>query len=86
MRVKFWILLTLLMGILLTACAQQKSASPEAEPTKVSSSETALPTQTIVPTEVSSTDYCVECHMDKEMLISTAKVEEEVEEESEGVG
>ena len=32
------------------------------------------------------TDYCLECHQDKESLISTAKQEEEVESENEGAG
>lgn len=31
-------------------------------------------------------DHCIECHADKEMLISTAKAEEEVLSENEGEG
>lgn len=32
------------------------------------------------------TDYCLECHQDKEALISTASQEEEVHSENEGAG
>jgi uncharacterized protein YcfL len=51
---------------------------------------TALPTEapalvpTAEPTKV--VDFCVDCHTDKEQLISTAKPVVEAESESSGVG
>lgn len=63
-----------------------QTATPEPIPT----STTIPPTPTIEPTAtievVADVDYCVDCHTDKEQLISTAKTEEVAEEESSGVG
>jgi len=70
-----------LLALLLAGCGQ----SPTATPTNVQPQEatqTAAPTATTVAAE----NYCVECHTDKDQLIQTAKPEEEVESESEGVG
>ena len=57
--------------------------TPEPEPT-------ALPTEvpTLIPTPVPTevVDYCVDCHTDKEQLISTARPVVEAESESSGVG
>ena len=63
-----------------------QTATPEPVPTN-----TAIPpTPTVEPTEtvevIVQVDYCVDCHTDKEQLISTAKPEETAEEESSGVG
>ena len=49
--------------------------------------ETAVPTSTpAVITETMAVDYCLDCHIDKEMLIDTAEPEEEVISENEGEG
>lgn len=77
-------------NILLLACmlflAGCQAATPEAVPT-----QTAMPpTSTVEPTAtvemVVPVDYCVDCHTDKEQLISSAKPEEVAETESSGVG
>lgn len=70
-----------LLVLLLAGCSQ----APTATPTSVQPQE---PAQIAVPTatEVAAVNYCVECHTDKDQLIQTAKPEEEVESESEGVG
>jgi hypothetical protein len=44
----------------------------------------AIASETITP--VATTNYCLECHSDKETLIRTAKPEEKALSESEGVG
>ncbi|KAA3656534.1 MAG: hypothetical protein DWQ04_30810 [Chloroflexi bacterium] len=49
--------------------------------------ETAVPTSTpAVITETVAVDYCLDCHVNKEMLIDTADPEEEVISENEGAG
>jgi hypothetical protein len=75
--------LLLIFMLFLAGC---QTATPEPVPTN-----TAIPpTPTVEPTEtvevVVQVDYCVDCHTDKEQLISTAKPEETAEEESSGVG
>jgi hypothetical protein len=93
---KIW--LVLVVGLLLTACGPAATPEPTATlpPTETNTpvpptdtpeptaTETQEPTST--PTEVVVVDFCVECHTDKDQLILTAKVEPEVESESEGVG
>ena len=76
-------ILLLALMLFLAGC---QAVTPEPVPT-----DTAIPpTPTIEPTEtievVADVDYCVDCHTDKEQLISTAKPEEVAEEESSGVG
>lgn len=88
---KSWLGLAVLL-CLLAACAPQPSVSApvEAEPV----GPEAVPTETTAPspipestaTETAETDACVDCHTDKDQLILTAKVEEEIPEESEGTG
>lgn len=85
--------LLLLAALLLSACAQA-TAAPTSTATTAPSDTPAPPTATTAPTatftstpaEVVISDSCVACHLDKQMLIDTAKVEEAVESESEGVG
>ncbi len=81
MRKKIFLLLAFML--FLAGC---QAATPEPIPTN-----TTIPsTPTIEPTEtieiVAKVDYCVDCHTDKEQLISTAKSEEVADEESSGVG
>jgi hypothetical protein len=76
-------ILLLAFMLFLAGC---QAATPEPIPT-----DTAIPpTPTLEPTAtvevVVSVDYCVDCHTDKDQLISTAKPEETAEEESSGVG
>lgn len=85
-----------LLALLVSACSAPKTTpaatSAPAEPTAVSvapttaPAEPATPTVAVVPTEAAVVDQCISCHTDKEMLISTAKVEEEEVKESEGAG
>ena len=59
--------------------------SPTVEPTEEIAQEPTLPPAT--PTsEPEAINYCLDCHTDKDRLISTAKVEEEVISENEGAG
>jgi len=71
--------------------------TPEPEPTATETvvpTETASPTETVAPTvaptdtpePVQVADECLACHMDKEQLIQTAALVEEVPSESSGVG
>ena len=55
------------------------------EPAEVTTADTA-PDPTEVPTAEPQTNYCVECHSDKDMLIDTAKPEQEIISENEGAG
>jgi hypothetical protein len=75
--------LLLALMLFLAGC---QAATPEPIPTNT----TIPPTSTLEPTAtvevVANVDYCVDCHTDKEQLISTAKPEETAEEESSGVG
>jgi hypothetical protein len=94
-KVMFWVVIGLVV-LLLAACAP--AAVPEPTPTLAPAdtntppppTDTPEPTPTDTPeptpTEIVVVDYCIECHTDKDQLILTAKIEEEVEEESEGVG
>jgi hypothetical protein len=81
---KLLIFLSIPCLFILAGCATSTpEPTPEPEPT-------ALPTEapTLVPTPEPTevVDYCVECHTDKEQLISTAKPVVEAESESSGVG
>ena len=82
---KIWLIFFILSFLILNGC--QAATPVETTPTKVSVEEdpTTAPAK---PTEevVEIVDYCISCHTDKEMLISTAKVEEVLESESSGVG
>ena len=79
---KLFIALSIPCLFLLAGCATSTPV-PTPEPT-------ALPTEvpTLIPTPVptEAVDYCVDCHTDKEQLISTAKPVVEAESESSGVG
>jgi hypothetical protein len=55
------------------------------EPAEETTADTA-PEPTELPTEEAQVNYCVECHGDKDMLIDTAKPEQEVISENEGAG
>jgi hypothetical protein len=62
-----------------------ETEEPTAEPTEPPAEE---PTEEITEAEPAqdSTDYCVECHSDQQMLIDSAAPVEEVESENEGAG
>lgn len=92
---KSWLGLGVLL-VLLAGCSSAApsptATNPPVEPTVAAPGPTAAEaaaTATTAPTateEIAEVDQCVECHTDKDQLISTAKVEEEVEKESEGAG
>ena len=93
-RSQIIIFLTVAIGslALLVACQSEPDA---AEPTATASVPSAtIPTPTtVVETAVSQpaetevlADQCIVCHTDKQMLIDTAKPEEEVISENEGAG
>jgi hypothetical protein len=94
-KVIFWVVIGLVV-LLLAACTPAAAPEPTATlaPTETNTppppTHTPEPTPTDTPeptpTEIVVVDYCVACHTDKDQLILTAKIEEEVEEESEGVG
>ncbi len=70
-----------LTALLLAAC------SPTSEPSPAPTVQEELPTAVSSPTAtIPPVDYCLACHTDKDQLIDTAKPEEVVESESEGVG
>lgn len=88
---KSWLGLAVLICLLVACAPQAPQAVPvETEPVMPE----AVPTETTAPsptpestaTETVETDACVDCHTDKDQLILTAKVEEEIPEESEGTG
>ena len=83
---KIWVILFVLTIFLLSGC-QTATVEPTATEAIVEKEPTPSP---VPPTEeivVEEVDYCVSCHTDKEELIATAKVVEEVgESESSGVG
>lgn len=92
---RIWLGLILVMLILpgcSAATTVPTATSVPATPTTVMPTPTveqsapATPTVAILPTEVAEVDYCIECHSDKEQLISNAKIEEEAPEENEGAG
>ncbi len=93
-----FVLLSLaLLLIALIGCGSE--VAPEEEKREVSGVEvaladvvegvevTAVPTSTpAVITETMAVDYCLDCHINKEMLIDTADPVEEVISENEGEG
>jgi len=94
------ILLFLTLALLLTsligcgpdaAPEEDEREAPAALGVEVAMAEeieaTAVPTSTpAVITETVAVDYCLDCHVNKEMLIDTADPEEEVISENEGAG
>lgn len=93
-----WLLPLLLIVLLLASCSSEEAASEE-EPVEVAAQVAAEEAATeTVETESSETDQeegepaadavdeCLACHIDKQMLIDTAKPEVEVVVESEGEG
>lgn len=72
-----------LFALMLTLAAC--NAEPEQTLAQVTVEPTAAAVET-TPTFEPQTDYCLDCHTDKDQLIQTAKTEEVVESESEGVG
>jgi hypothetical protein len=73
-----------LLALLLAAC--QKAAPEDPATTDALPTAKALPTAEPTANALAEGDYCLGCHSSKEQLISTAKPEEVVEEESKGVG
>lgn len=94
-RILFFFTILLL---LLSACSDDRTRMPsplpgvptKAEatelPTEIPATETPLPTATLEPTPTEVANLCLECHVDKQRLIDTAKPEVVVESESKGVG
>lgn len=77
-------LLTLLL-LSLSGCVGTTPVpeTPTEEPTE---EEEVISEPVSAVEEVKETDYCLDCHTDKDSLITTAKEEEVVESESEGAG
>ena len=73
-----------LLVLFLAACRSEAAGDPTAE--APSPTAKSLPSAEPTANAIAEGDYCLGCHTDKEQLISTAKQEEEVEEESKGVG
>ena len=89
MKVKIILFFALVLLLALSGCSQTNSQSQVA----ASATDTSQSTKEVKPTnspaiEATSVavDNCVSCHSDKEMLIKTAKLEEEQVAENEGVG
>jgi hypothetical protein len=81
---KLFIFMCISCLFFLAGCATSTpEPTPEPEPTAL---PTEAPTSVPTPEPTEVVDYCVNCHTDKEQLISTAKPEEVAEEESSGVG
>jgi len=100
MRILKTIILTVLLLALLSACQVEPTLVGEPETTQtematLTETPTAAPTEIALnpdPEEVQSdptpevVDECLNCHIDKQRLIDTAKPEEEVVSENEGEG
>ncbi len=85
-KIKYF-LFTLIMSMLLVwtfGCTSTEN-NPTPEPTEEATLEPTLPPPTATA-EPEVVNQCVECHTDKDQLISTAKAEEEVVSENEGAG
>jgi hypothetical protein len=83
---KYWIILFILVFLPLSGCQTATPVEPENPDIAVDETPTVIP-DTPTPEVAVELDYCISCHSDKDALIATAKVEEEVEEEeSSGVG
>ena len=80
----------LVLSIAITWTAGCSSNAPEQENPAQEPTEEVAPEPTSIPptptSEPELANYCVDCHMDKDRLISTAKAEEEVISENEGAG
>ena len=79
---KLFICLSILCLFLLVGC-NTATPAPEPEPTQL---PTETPTLVPTPEPTKVVDYCVDCHTDKERLISVAMPVLETESESSGVG
>jgi hypothetical protein len=83
---KIWAVFFVLAFLLLSGCQTTAEEATETE-AAVEEKPAATPVQPTEEAAIEKIDYCMSCHTDKEKLITTAKVEEEVaEEESSGVG
>jgi hypothetical protein len=77
--------------LLLSACRGQATPEPTASAQPESQSPTATPVLqatevVLVEPTVQAVDYCLDCHTDKDMLIATAREEQEVINENSGEG
>ncbi len=82
-----YFLFTLILSMLLvwaSGCSSTAN-SPTPEPVEEATLEPTLPPPTATA-EPEVVNYCLDCHTDKDRLISTAKPVEEVVSENEGAG
>lgn len=93
-KVSFLILLATL-AVLFAGCGaeQNTTAEPASEDAAVVEATQPVveqaeeqPTESVALVPTPATDYCLECHSDKEAVVALAKPEVKVESESEGVG
>ncbi len=63
-----------------------EQGSPAQEPTEEIALEPTLPPPSTPTSEPAITNHCLDCHTDKDRLISTAKPEEEAISENKGEG
>ncbi len=84
---KFLLLLVALVFLALTGCQTAEVVEPTQVTESEEAEETSLPTVTPLVALPAETDYCLECHTDKDALVALATEAEDAHgSESEGVG
>jgi hypothetical protein len=78
------LLICAIIIVFLAACQSAIAEDPVVE--VVPPTDIVHPTVEETVEELASMDYCLECHAEKEKLVSTAKPEVVLEAESKGVG
>jgi len=88
LRLPTFLFVSLVSSLLIVACGAKPAVTVDPTVTSSSATPTAVvETATSVPiVDEEEVDQCVSCHTKKQMLIDTAKPEEEVISENEGAG
>ncbi|MBT3336566.1 MAG: hypothetical protein HN855_01155 [Anaerolineae bacterium] len=83
-----YLLFTLLLFIFFAGCSPTitEQETPVQEPIEEATLVPTLPPPPTPTSEPEIVSYCLDCHTDKERLISTAKPEEEIISENKGEG